>query len=203
MTDNITLSGWDVLDEAHRVLRATVAAVAPGDWGRATPCAEWTVTQVLQHAAGDQLGYAAAITGEGGPTENPFAPSGRLDQDPMEFLNPTLNAAAAAWSTVGNDVETAPTPLPLGPLPTWVGSGAAALDAAVHAWDIAVATGQPSPLTDDLARPLRKVAAEMVEPLRAFAFAPAITPEPTDTDTALLLKYLGRRPDWAPIIGGR
>jgi uncharacterized protein (TIGR03086 family) len=194
--NSITVSGWDVLDEAHRVLRATVAGVAAGDWDRPTPCAEWTVTQVLQHAAGDQLGYAAAITGEGGPTENPFDPSGRLTEDPMDFLNPTLNAAAAAWATVGKDVETALTPLPLGPLPTWVGSGAAALDAAVHAWDIAVATGQPSPLTDELAASLMKVAMEMVEPLRAFAFAPAIAADPTDTDAALLLKFLGRRPNW-------
>jgi uncharacterized protein (TIGR03086 family) len=195
--NSITVSGWDVLDEAHRVLRATVAGVAAGDWARPTPCADWTVTQVLQHAAGDQLGYAAAITGEGGPTENPFAPSGRLTEDPMDFLNPTLNAAAAAWATVGKDVATALTPLPLGPLPTWVGSGAAALDAAVHAWDIAVATGQPSPLTDELAGTLMKVALEMVEPLRAFAFAPAIAPDPADTDAAALLKFLGRRPNWA------
>ncbi|MEV0721083.1 TIGR03086 family metal-binding protein, partial [Asanoa sp. NPDC050611] len=173
---NVVVSGWQLMDEAHRVLRATVAGVAAGDWGRPTPCTEWNATQVLQHAAGDQLGYAAAITGEGGPTENPFAPSGRLTQDPVAFLNPHLNAAAAAWATVGKDVETAATPLPLGPLPTWVGSGAAALDAAVHAWDIAVATGQPSPLTDELAGPLLKVAKEFVEPLRAFAFSPAIEP---------------------------
>ncbi|GIF72986.1 TIGR03086 family metal-binding protein [Asanoa siamensis] len=191
------VSGWELMDEAHRVLRATVAGVAPGDWGRPTPCAQWNATQVLQHAAGDQLGYAAAITGEGGPTENPFAPSGQLAQDPMDFLDPHLDAAARAWATVGKEVETAMTPLPLGPLPTWVGSGAAALDAAVHAWDIAVATGQPSPLTDELARSLMKVATQIVEPLRAFAFAPAIEPTPADDDVAVLLKYLGRRPDWA------
>jgi uncharacterized protein (TIGR03086 family) len=197
MSENITVSGWDLMDEAHRVLRATVAGVAAGDWDRPTPCSEWNATQVLQHAAGDQLGYAAAITGEGGPTENPFAPSGHLTQDPMAFLNPHLNAAAAAWATVGKDTETALTPLPLGPLPTWVGSGAAALDAAVHAWDIAVATGQPSPLTPDLARSLMKVAIEIVEPLRAFAFAPAIETLPTDNDVTTLLKYLGRRAEWA------
>jgi uncharacterized protein (TIGR03086 family) len=196
MNENITVSGWDVLDEAHRVLRKTVEGVAAGDWDRPTPCKEWNLTQVLQHAAGDQLAYAAAITGEGGPAENPFAPSGHLTQDPMAYLNPQLNATAAAWATVGKDAETAPTPLPLGPLPTWVGSGAAALDAAVHAWDIAIATGQPSPLTEELSRSLMKVATEIVEPLRAFAFAPAIETAPADNDVTALLKYLGRRADW-------
>ncbi|MDG4825185.1 TIGR03086 family metal-binding protein [Asanoa sp. WMMD1127] len=194
--ENVVVSGWDVLDEAHRVLRRTVAGVGADAWDRRTPCAEWNVTQVLQHAAGDQLGYAAAITGQGGPTENPFAPSGQLAQEPMAYLDPALNAAAAAWATVGKDVETAMTPLPLGPLPTWVGSGAAALDAAVHAWDIAVASGQPSPLTEELSRSLMAVAVEIVEPLRAFAFAPAIEPAPGDDHTTALLKYLGRRADW-------
>jgi uncharacterized protein (TIGR03086 family) len=196
MSENIVVSGWDLLDEAHRVLRETVAGVAADKWDQPTPCAAWNATQVLQHAAGDQLGYAAAITGEGGPTENPFDPSGHLTQDPMAFLNPHLDAAAAAWATVGKD-GTALTPLPLGPLPTWVGSGAAALDAAVHAWDIAVATGQPSPLTAELARSLMKVAIEIVEPLRAFAYAPAFETAPTDDDVTALLKYLGRRIDWA------
>ncbi|MEV4538531.1 TIGR03086 family metal-binding protein [Asanoa sp. NPDC049518] len=197
MSENITVSGWDLLDESHRVLRATVAGVAAGDWDRPTPCTDWNATQVLQHAAGDQLGFAWAITGGDAPTENPFAPSGVLTQDPTAYLHPHLEAAAAAWATVDKSAETAPTPLPLGPLPTWVGSGAAALDAAVHAWDIAVATGQPSPLTPELARSLMKVAVEIVEPLRAFAYAPAITTSPTDDDVTTLLAYLGRPADWS------
>ncbi|SNT55224.1 TIGR03086 family protein [Asanoa hainanensis] len=196
MSENVTVSGWDVLDEAHRVLRATVAGVAAGGWNRPTPCTDWNATQVLQHAAGDQLGFAAAIVGDGWPTENPFAPTGVLAQDPIAYLNPHLDAAAAAWATVDKSAETAPTPLPLGPLPAWVGAGAAALDAAVHAWDIAVATGQPSPLTPELARSLMKVAVEIVEPLRAFAYAPAITTSATEDDVTTLLAYLGRRADW-------
>src|SRR6202000_3457401 len=44
-----------------------------------TPCADWTVTQVLQHAAGDQLAWAAALGVGGGPSANPFAASGQLD----------------------------------------------------------------------------------------------------------------------------
>ncbi|MEY9968159.1 uncharacterized protein (TIGR03086 family) [Streptacidiphilus sp. MAP12-16] len=189
-------SGWDIVDESHRALRSVVEGVRTDDWLRSTPCEQWNVTQVLQHAVGDQLAYAAAITGEGGPTENPFAPSGHLDQEPADFLSPRLALSAAAWATVGKDTGTMATPLPLGPLPSWVASGAAALDAAVHAWDIAVATGQPSPLTQELSRDLLSVAGEIVEPLRAFAFAPAIAPAAADDEVTALLKYLGRRADW-------
>ena len=66
----------------------------------------------------------------------------------------------------------------------------------MHAWDIAVATGQNPPLTPALARPLMVVATQIVEPLRAYgAYAPALEGQ-TDDAAALLLRYLGRRPDW-------
>ena len=74
---------------------------------------------------------------------------------------------------------------------------AAALDMAVHAWDIAVATGQPSPLPAGLAKELMPVATAIVEPLRAYgAYAAALALEPADDDAAALLRYLGRHPAW-------
>jgi hypothetical protein len=53
-------------------------------------------------------------------------------------------------------------------------AAAAALDAAVHAWDVAAAAGLPSPLTARLAAALTPVA------------------------RAALLRYLGRSPEWTP-----
>ena len=50
----ITLTGWQVLDKGRAMLRAAVAGVPTDGWQRPTPCAEWNVTQVLQHAALDQ-----------------------------------------------------------------------------------------------------------------------------------------------------
>ena len=60
---------WTVLDESHAALRAVLAGLRPADLTLPTPCESWNVTQVLQHAAGDQLGYAAALpaTGADGP----------------------------------------------------------------------------------------------------------------------------------------
>jgi uncharacterized protein (TIGR03086 family) len=186
-----------MLSEAHQILRETVAGVAAGDWDLPTPCEKWTVAQVLQHATGDQIGYAAAITGGPWPSFDPFAPSGQLDGDPLAFLDPALAASTAAFATVAPDAPEVPTPLPQGAMPAWLASGACALDAAVHAWDIAVATGQPSPLSPDLARSLMTVATEIVEPLRGFAYAPPLAPADHDP-TAALLRYLGRNPTWTP-----
>jgi uncharacterized protein (TIGR03086 family) len=186
----------DLLDRSHQALRAAVLGVAPQDWSLPTPCDQWNVTQVLQHAAGDQLAYVAAITGGPGPPENPFAPSGQLDRAPLAVADQALQAAADAWATVADDDPGVPTPLPQGALPAWLAAGACALDAAVHAWDIAQATGQRSPLTPAVARPLMAVATQIVEPLRGFAYAPALDGRAGGDDAALLLRYLGRRPDW-------
>jgi hypothetical protein len=74
---------------------------------------------------------------------------------------------------------------------------AAALDAAIHARDIAVATGQGSPLTPELARLLTPVAKSIVEPLRQYGvYAAAVEPGPGAGDAAVLLGYLGRSPAW-------
>jgi uncharacterized protein (TIGR03086 family) len=194
----MTMLDRDLLAAAHEALRATVGAVPPDRWDDATPCDQWNVTQVLQHAAGDQLAYVAAITGGPGPAENPFTPSGRLDGAPLALLAPALAASALAWSTVKDDDPRVPTPLPQGAMPAWLAGGACALDAAVHAWDIGVATGQDSPLSPDIARPLLTAAGELVEPLRGFAYTQALAAQAVDDDVARLLRYLGRRPDWTP-----
>jgi uncharacterized protein (TIGR03086 family) len=184
---------WNVLDQAHTALRTVVHGVADSDWHRPTPCTEWDVTQVLQHAAGDQIGFAAAITGGPGPAENPFAPSGRIEGSPVAVAEEAMAAAAAAWATVDPDAAAVAVPVPPGSLPAAVGAGACALDAAVHAWDIAVATGQPSPLTPELAAELLVVAHQIVEPLRAFgAYAAALPDGDGDGEVAQLLHYLGR-----------
>jgi uncharacterized protein (TIGR03086 family) len=189
---------WKVLDDAHHALRTAVAGVPAGGWARPTPCEKWNVTQVLQHAAGDQIGYAAFLTGGPGPAEDPFAPSGHLDADPVAFAEAAIRQSAAAFAAVAPDATDVPTPLPQGALAAPVAAGACALDAAVHAWDIAVATGQPSPLTPELARTLMPVATALVEPLRQWGAYAAIVPGADgDGDVESLLRYLGRRPDWS------
>jgi uncharacterized protein (TIGR03086 family) len=193
-----TTTTWTILDRAHAALRDTTAALTTADLSRPTPCSQWNVTQVLQHSAGDQLAFVSAITGQGGPTDNPFTPSGTLTGSPADLVEPTLTASAAAFATVDPD-GTTPTPLPHGALPAATAAGAAALDAGVHAWDIAVATGQPSPLDDDLAAQLLPVARAIVEPLRQYgAYAPALAPRENDTASTELLRYLGRDPHWTP-----
>jgi uncharacterized protein (TIGR03086 family) len=188
---------WWMLDEAQLALRSVVGQVGDAAWDRPTPCSEWNVTQVLQHAAGDQLAWAWSITGVSRAAEDPFSPSGRLTEAADLLVERTVAESAAAFAGVPVDRMDSPTPLPQGPMAANVAAGACALDAVVHAWDIAVATGQPSPLTNRLSAELLPVARAIVEPLRSYGVYAAIVPAgPDDDDSATLLRYLGRQPNW-------
>ena len=194
----MTRTDWTVLQAAHEALRTAVRAVSDDQWAEATPCASWTTAQVVQHAAGDQQAYAAILTGTGFPTEDPFAPSGDVDGALIDLVESALAASAAAFAEVPADAQQVSVPLPQGPLPASVAVGACALDAAIHAWDVAVAIGAPSPLDDALAAELIPTAQAIVEPLRGFAYAAALPAVDTDSAADALLRYLGRNPEWSP-----
>ena len=196
----MTAHTWNVITESLDLLEAAAAGISEANRQAPTPCSQWTVTQVLQHAAGDQLAWAAAIGVGTGPAENPFNPSGRLQADVDHLIRPALAAARTAWAAVESDDDAVPTPLPQGPLPAEVAAGACALDAAVHAWDIAAATGGSARLPSELAQQLLPAARAVVEPLREFgAYAAALPPQPTDDAAAQLLRYLGRDPLWVSL----
>ena len=189
---------WNVMTDSLDLLQAAAAMISDTNTKAPTPCADWTVTQVLQHAAGDQLAWSAVLGVGSGPAENPFAPSGLLDGSAADLLTPALAAARTAWAGIGHDQPAVPTPLPQGELPAEVAAAACALDAAVHAWDIVAALGQPGFLPDELAAQLLP-ARTIIEPLRQYgAYAAALAPQPGDGVAAELLRYLGRDPQWRP-----
>ena len=193
----MTGTGFAALDVSHDALRTVVGALTDDHLSRPTPCTQWSVAQVLRHAAGDQLGYAALLDGGPGPDENPFEPSATPPQDPKALMEQALERSAAAWATVGPDAEQVAVPVPPNKLSAKAGAGACALDAAVHAWDIAMAAGQPSPLTPELSAELLVVARQIVEPLRQYGvYAAELAAQEGDDAEAELLRYLGRDPRW-------
>ncbi|MBG0566522.1 TIGR03086 family metal-binding protein [Actinoplanes aureus] len=190
---------FTVLTTALDALRhVTAGAVGTDRLDAPTPCSEWTVAQVLFHAAGDQHGWASTVGAGALPSYDPFDPPRRHD-GLQDTVTKAIEVAAGAWAGVDPAAPSVRTPLP--PVPEMapaLAAAACALDAAVHAWDVAVATGQPSPLTAELAEQLLPAAQATAEPLRGFAYAPARPGQPGDDAAVILLRYLGRDPLWTP-----
>jgi uncharacterized protein (TIGR03086 family) len=179
--------------------RVTTVAVDTDRLDDPTPCTDWTVAQVLFHAAGDQHAWASVVGAGSLPSYNPFDPPRRLDGGVQDTVAKAIEAATGAWAGVDPAASSVRTPLPPVPeLAPALAAAACALDAAVHAWDVAVATGQPTPLTDALAEDLMPAAQATAEPLRGFAYAPARPAQAGDGPAAALLRYLGRDPMWTP-----
>ncbi|WP_067667761.1 TIGR03086 family metal-binding protein [Nocardia miyunensis] len=195
-TESLTPVWREVLATSHRALADAVAGTDAEHLNAITPCSEWTVAQVIQHAAADQRAYAAALGVGPGPAYDPFAPSGTLD-DPAALIAAALEESSTAWATVTDETESVPTPLPHGELPTPTAAVMCALDAAVHAWDITTATGRPAALTDGDSIHFLTAATGLVEPLRQWgAFAAIVPGRESDSPAHRLLRYLGRNPEW-------
>ncbi|MFB7155221.1 maleylpyruvate isomerase N-terminal domain-containing protein, partial [Streptomyces virginiae] len=104
----MTVDGFELLGDAHDYLLTAVRGVPDGAWGDPTPCSEWTVRQVLNHARLDQQALVMGITGVE-PASDPFEPVDATGEKPVAELTAVLEAAAAAWESRRDD-ESVPTP---------------------------------------------------------------------------------------------
>ncbi|MFJ3788494.1 TIGR03086 family metal-binding protein [Kitasatospora sp. NPDC090091] len=195
----MSVDGFKLLAEAHEYLLAAVRGVPEQAWGAKTPCSEWTVRQILHHARLDQQALVMQITGEP-PAGDPFEPEDALASDGRDAtaqLETVLRAAMKAWESV-REAESVPTPM--GPMPANAGTAVAALDAAVHAWDIARATGQDLPLTESMAERLDAPAEQTVDFVRDNfgKYGPAVDVPAGAGRADRLLAFTGRDPQWRP-----
>ena len=193
----ITLTGWHVLDEGRAMLRAAVAGVPADGWQRPTPCTEWNVAQVLQHAALDQRVWAAMLAGTEMPGENPFAPSGQLGARAAGLRRGRAGRVRAGLDGDRGDRRDSTDPAAAGADGArggGRGSRAGRRDPRLGHRD-----GHRAGLAADpeLAQALTPVAQSIVEPLRQYgAYAAALEPAAGADEAEALLCYLGRRPAW-------
>jgi uncharacterized protein (TIGR03086 family) len=180
----------ELLERALGYTRVALSAVGP-DRSGPSPCAGWSLADLLDHMDDGLDAFLEAARGTVRVPSRITVPEtvdGRPGAD-LDALQSKACQLLGVWS--------APTPpiVVVGgrPVPSGLLVSAAALEIAVHGWDVGRATGAGHDLPEDLARALMPVAHEVVTPEdRPGRFAqPRLTP-PDATSSQVLLGFLGR-----------
>ena len=153
-----------------------------------TPCAEWTLLDLLRHMVDSLSALAEAANGSVTLAATPVDRSASA-----EMLTRSLCDLGCAVLGSWVHADQGPVDLVAGPLRRGVLTEVGALEVAVHGWDVARSCGSTASLPPMLAAGLLPVAARRVGPRdRAGSFGPVVEPAGTDP-VSLLLAHLGRR----------
>jgi uncharacterized protein (TIGR03086 family) len=183
----------DMYERALARTGKTVAGTMPEQFGDPTPCSDWSVETLLNHIIGGCLTFAGG--GEGRRVDA-MREQHLAARDHVAAYNRAARAALNAFRSPGA-LERSFT-LPWGDTPGSAALGLALADAAVHGWDLAMATRQEAIIDDEIAQHLYEMTTQMMEPNGRFPRGTAFK-EPVDLDhdarpADKLLAYLGRRP---------
>jgi uncharacterized protein (TIGR03086 family) len=133
------------LEDAVGATRRVLTAIQPDQLANATPCASWTVSDIINHVVGGHRYFAAAVRGEEpSESETDFA-SG----DYVAAYDEATAASVAAFGEPGAMDRTVK--MPFGEIPASMFIGIATGDTFTHGWDLARATGQSTDLDPALA----------------------------------------------------
>lgn len=185
--------------EAPRLLEPSISyalgvalAVTPEHLSRPTPCREWDLRMLLRHAS-ESLAVLAEGIQSGRVDLDPAAEGLAVVADPARAFRDRARQLRAAWTSPGCQrqiIEIAGCPLGASLM-----AAAAALEVAVHGWDISRACGRRQPIPTALADDLLMMAPVLV-PLtgRHPLFAAPVTVPATASPSDRLAAFLGRAP---------
>ncbi|WP_134063901.1 TIGR03086 family metal-binding protein [Mycobacteroides salmoniphilum] len=200
------------LRAAHKtaVLASTdiVSAITVDDLRRPTPCAGWTLADLLIHMTVQHRGFAAAARGAGGDPAvwNPDTVADAVMADPAGTYRAAVDDVLDAFAADGM-LEAAFTLAEFGPDASFPGAMAIGfhfIDYVVHGWDAARSIDAPFALPDDVIAAAVPIALGVPDgDLRAAErspFARALDEVEGERDLDRILRHLGRAPDWAPTV---
>lgn len=178
----------------------TAELVTPDLLDSPTPCAAWTVGDLLAHMAAQHRGFAAAARGDGADLAqwHPRPPGAHTSEEYAESAEEVL--AAFAPDDVPERVLAMPEFGPGVTVPGYQAIGFHLVDYVVHGWDLARAVGQDYELDPACTEPVLRIVGQIPDgperdtPESPFAHA---LPDP-GTGSALdrILRMLGRSPNW-------
>jgi uncharacterized protein (TIGR03086 family) len=167
-------------------------AVTPDLLTRPTPCREWDLGMLLRHASESLSAIAEGIQ-TGRLSLHPAAEDSELTNDPAGAFRDRARRLRAAWTSPSHPREVIE--IAGCPLASSLMAAAAALEVAVHGWDISRACGQRRPVPPALATDLLVMAPVLVPRTgRHPLFLAPVTVPATTSPSDRLAAFLGRTP---------
>ena len=153
------MDGAQRLDQLMPLLHGLVDRITPEQLDECTPCANFTVTGVLEHMLGGAAVFSPMLRGEttsaATGTQNTTGPLVDRWRAAMVDLLDAAHSEGAADRTIAS---------PFGEVPGAVFLRFVAFDGLVHGWDLATATKQRYAPPDDLVREVDGFARQAVVP---------------------------------------
>jgi uncharacterized protein (TIGR03086 family) len=197
----VTESAARLLEPSIRYALGVVLAVSPELLSRPTPCQEWDLRMLLRHAC-ESLAALHEGTRAGRVGLAPAEEDADVAVDPARAFCIRAGALLDTWT----GQRERPTVLDIAgcPLPGSLMASAAALEMAVHGWDISQACGRGEPIPPLLALDLL-LTAHLLAPAddRHPMFAAPVTIAATASPSDRLAAFLGRAPGYPLLVVGR
>ena len=177
-----------LLERASDYAVGAVDTVTPGLLSRPTPCSRWNMRMLLSHLCSSLAALHEGLdSGRVGlfPTEDHDTTA-----DPTSFVRPRVARLLDKWITASDDrmIAVADHRIPLSLM-----AGLAALEIAVHGWDVFQASGHDRPIPPDVAAGLLTIAGLVVpDDNRHRLFAPPLATSAAASPGEELLAFLGR-----------
>lgn len=176
--------GVELLERALGFTRAALATVTPAHLGRPTPCDQWRLGDLLGHMEDSLDAFAEGAAGAIGLRSAAPAPLEQRIRSLQAKACHLLGAWTAATTPI---VEVGGRPMPVRTV-----TRLAAVEVAVHGWDVARTTGADLPLPDDFAGALLPTALALALEHQGEFDDPVAVP-PDAGAGRRLLALLGRR----------
>ncbi|MEU6576629.1 TIGR03086 family metal-binding protein [Streptomyces sp. NPDC046805] len=178
--------------ECADALAATAVGVGETQLENPTPCAEYTVGQLVDHLGGALQASARAARKEAQPGDASTAPAVS-----PKGLADAADQAAAAWArpaAYDGTTEFGP-----GEMPALFAASITLQELALHGWDLAQATGQSFVIDEATGRVVLGVVGQLAEAARSRGGYAEPVPVPADAPPfERALATSGRNPEWSP-----
>lgn len=177
-----------LLSDVMRKTEGILAGVKSDQRDFPTPDADWNVRQLENHIVGWALHFAARESGQGEAGD----PTGyKVGDDPAREFEPAIEPLVTA---LDGKLSAPAEQSGEGGFPPSALTTMLIAEYVLHGWDLATATRQPVPFTDEEARAGLGMRSFLTPDYRDQMFGPELPPPPNATPLQELLAFAGREP---------